>query len=96
MGILAAGSAHARPPRKIPPFSTHSAGGRGGPQIFPTTIFENNPLSPNKYMIVWGVGVVPNYFCLESFNYCSLGARAKFCNPTTIFEFTPLVPTNMS
>jgi hypothetical protein len=48
---------------KIPPFSAHSAGGRGCSGIF--------------------VG-------FESFYFYELRAHAKFGNPTTIFENTPL------
>jgi hypothetical protein len=40
---------------------------------------------PPKYVIVQGLGGVPQFFLgLESSHFCYLGAHGKFQNPTTI------------
>jgi hypothetical protein len=48
----------------------------GGPR------FENTPLCPPKYSIVWGErGPLKFVWGLESSYFCELGAHAKFRNP---------------
>ena len=50
--------------------------------------------------IILTKGLMPSFGTLgqllESYYFCELGAHIKFWNHPTIFENTPLVPTNMS
>ena len=75
MGVLASGSAHARPSARPPidtsgNFSAHMSAespSNISPNTYlkfqnPRTTFKNTPLCPPKYSIVQGGGGVPNFF----------------------------------
>ena len=46
-------------------------------------ISDYPPCAPKYSIKVCGGGVVPDFFGLESYYFCELGAHAKFRNPKT-------------
>ena len=62
-------------------------------EVISEQLLKIPPLSAHS---AGGKGVPKFCFGLESFYFCDFGAHAKFRNPTTTFENTPLVLPNMS
>ena len=78
MGVLALGSAHARPSARPPidmseNFPAHMSA---------ESLFEISPFSGQNRVILGGRGVPEFFFLLESSYFCYLGAHAKFQIPT--------------
>ena len=73
MGVLAPGSAHARPSAR-PPIDTSG----NFPAHVSAVTFLKFPRFPVKIGLFWVVGGVPEIiFLLESSYFCYLGAHAK-------------------
>jgi hypothetical protein len=88
MGVLAPGSAHARPSAR-PPIDTS---GNFPAHVSAESLFEISQFSGKNRVILGGRGVPEIIFLFESSYFCYLGAHAKICNPT----ITPSVVLNNS